>query len=152
ELLRLAGRPGAPVPSCSGMAVPTDYALLIFSEVELARAALEEAANLLQATVADETFDVAAAITRIRAVAREVCFGPNSSAIVRAARTRGIPVRRLSRGSLIMLGQGVKQRRLRTAETDRTNAIAKFISSDKGLTKTLLRAVGVPVPEGRLVS
>src|SRR6185295_17902095 len=45
-----------------------------------------------------------------------------------------------------------RQRRIWTAETDRTSAIAESIAQDKELTKTLLRAGGVPVPEGRLAS
>jgi cyanophycin synthetase len=52
----------------------------------------------------------------------------------------------------VQLGQGAKQRRIWTAETDRTSAVAESIAQDKELTKTLLRAGGVPVPEGRLVS
>jgi cyanophycin synthetase len=50
-----------------------------------------------------------------------------------------------------MLGYGSKQRRIWAAETDRTSAIAESIAQDKELTKSLLRAVGVPVPEGRPV-
>ncbi|NMQ26287.1 ATP-grasp domain-containing protein, partial [Candidatus Accumulibacter phosphatis] len=42
-------------------------------------------------------------------------------------------------------------RRIWTAETDRTSAIAEGISRDKDLTKSLLSSCGVPVPEGRLV-
>src|SRR5262249_22824135 len=38
-----------------------------------------------------------------------------------------------------------------TAETDRTSAIAETVAQDKELTRTLLRSVGVPVPEGRPV-
>ncbi len=38
-----------------------------------------------------------------------------------------------------------------TAETDRTSAIAESIAQDKDLTRTLLRSVGVPVPDGRAV-
>jgi cyanophycin synthetase len=43
------------------------------------------------------------------------------------------------------------QRRIWTAETDQTSAIAEEIASDKDLTKSLLKACGVPVPEGELV-
>jgi cyanophycin synthetase len=46
----------------------------------------------------------------------------------------------------------VRQRRVWTAETDRTGAIAEAIAQDKELTRLLLRSVGVPVPEGRPVS
>jgi cyanophycin synthetase len=52
----------------------------------------------------------------------------------------------------VQLGQGFKQRRIWTAETDRTSAIAESIAQDKELTKTLLRAGGIPVPEGRIVA
>jgi cyanophycin synthetase len=50
----------------------------------------------------------------------------------------------------VQLGHGAAQRRIWTAETDRTSAIAEGIASDKDLTKTLL-SCGVRVPEGSLV-
>ena len=52
----------------------------------------------------------------------------------------------------MQLGYGRKLRRIWTAETDRTSAIAEGISRDKDLTKRLLAGCGVPVPEGREVS
>jgi phosphoribosylaminoimidazole carboxylase (NCAIR synthetase) len=55
------------------------------------------------------------------------------------------------RWHLVQLGHGAAQRRIWTAETDRTSAIAESIASDKDLTKTLLKACGVPVPEGCIV-
>jgi cyanophycin synthetase len=51
----------------------------------------------------------------------------------------------------VQLGHGAKQRRILAAETDRTGAIAESIAQDKELTRSFLRAVGVPVPEGRPV-
>ena len=58
----------------------------------------------------------------------------------------------LPAGSLVQLGWGARQRRILTAETDRTSAIAESIAHDKELTRQLLRTIGVPVPEGRPVS
>ena len=52
----------------------------------------------------------------------------------------------------MQLGQGSRQRRIQAAETDRTGAIAEEIAQDKELTRMLLSAVGVPVPEGRPVA
>jgi cyanophycin synthetase len=52
----------------------------------------------------------------------------------------------------VQLGEGKLQRRIWTAETDATSAIAEAIASDKDLTKRLLRQVGVPVPHGRSVA
>ena len=49
----------------------------------------------------------------------------------------------------MQFGYGSRQRRIWTAETDRTSAIAEGISRDKDLTKELLSTCGVPVPEGR---
>ncbi len=44
-----------------------------------------------------------------------------------------------------------RQRRIWTAETDLTSAIAEGIARDKDLTKSLLATCGVPVPEGQVV-
>jgi len=71
---------------------------------------------------------------------------------VDAATERGIPSIRLTEGNLVQLGYGVRQHRIWTAETDRTSAVAESISRDKDLSKTLLAACGVPVPEGYVVS
>jgi cyanophycin synthetase len=68
---------------------------------------------------------------------------------VRAAKARGIPARRLNEGSLVQFGWGSRQHRILAAETDRTSAIGESIAQDKELTKSMLKSVGVPVPEGR---
>ena len=91
-------------------------------------------------------------MAKLRDLAHRVQLGPSTASIVAAAKARGIPSRRLNAGSLVQLGQGAKQRRILTAETDRTGAIAELIAQDKDLTRTLLRNVGVPVPEGRPVA
>jgi cyanophycin synthetase len=123
-----------------------------YREEALARACLEEARELCLAAVHDRPYDAAATIQKLRDVAYLACLGPSTAAIVAAAKARGIPARRLNTGSLVQLGHGVKQRRILTAETDRTGAVAEAIAQDKQLTRTLLRAVGVPVPEGRPVT
>src|SRR5690606_4100751 len=61
-------------------------------------------------------------------------------------------IRLLDDGNLVQLGYGAAMRRIWTAETDRTSAIAEAISRDKDLTKQLIGSVGVPVPEGREVA
>jgi cyanophycin synthetase len=79
------------------------------------------------------------------------CLGPSTACIVDVAGERGIPFVRLNDGNLVQLGYGAAQHRIWTAETDRTSAIAEGIARDKELTKQLLSAAGVPVPEGRTV-
>ena len=77
---------------------------------------------------------------------------PSTAAIVAAAQARNIPCMRLDTDSLVQLGYGSRQRRIIAAETDRTSAIAESIASDKQLTRKLLKAVGVPVADGRKVA
>jgi len=103
------------------------------------------------AAIEDRPFDVPAAIKEIEDLVDSLYLGPSTGCIVDAARERRIPSNRLSEGNLVQLGYGNKQRRIWTAETDSTSAIGEGISRDKDLTKTLLAACGVPVPEGRMV-
>jgi cyanophycin synthetase len=87
----------------------------------------------------------------LRDIVDALCLGPSTACIVDAATERGIPSIRLNEGNLVQLGYGARQHRIWTAETDQTSAIAESISRDKDLTKSLLSACGVPVPQGRLV-
>ena len=115
-------------------------------------ACLRGARELLLAAYHDEAFDVAAEVARLRAVALRSALGPSTMAIVDAARDRGIPWRRIREDiSLVQLGHGARQRRVWTAETDRSGAISEYIAQDKDLTRMLLRQAGVPVPHGRKV-
>ena len=122
-----------------------------YHEEVLGRACLDTARELLMAAVYDQPFDADGEVRRLRELADRVCLGPSTNAIVDAAKARNIPVRRLNDRSLVQLGQGSRQRRIWTAETDNTSAIAESIAQDKDLTKTLLRSAGIPVPEGREV-
>lgn len=115
------------------------------------RAAIEAGKNLLVAVINDQAFDVKAAIAELKDLVESYCLGPSTACIVNAATTRRIPSMRLNDGNLVQLGHGKKQRRIWTAETDQTSAIAESVSSDKDLTKSLLAACGVPVPEGQVV-
>jgi cyanophycin synthetase len=118
----------------------------------VSRAAILAARELVLAAMDDRPFDVKAAISELRDLVDEHCLGPSTGCIVEAAQDRRIPSIRLNDGNLVQLGYGKKLRRIWTAETDRTSAIAEGISRDKDLTKRLLAGCGVPVPEGREVS
>lgn len=119
---------------------------------EITRLALDTGIELILAAVEDRPYDVAAAIDRIRRKVDRKYLGPSTAAIVNAAEARGIPhIRLLDDGNLVQLGYAAAMRRIWTAETDQTSAIAETISRDKDLTKELISSVGVPVPEGREV-
>lgn len=114
------------------------------------RAALDVAHRLMMAAINDEAFDLAAEVLRLTDMVDRHCLGPSTAHIVDAATDRRIPSIRLTDGNLVQLGYGAAQRRIWTAETDRTSAIAEGIASDKDMTKSLLASCGVPVPEGAI--
>lgn len=94
---------------------------------------------------------VEAALPLLRAARRRNALGPSTQALVNAARRRGIPVTRLDEHSLIQLGWGARQRRIRASVTDRTGLVAAELAGDKDQTKALLAAVGCPVAPGVVV-
>ena len=152
--LNLQSQAGCPVTFMR--AVPTVdkgvfQVVVEYSEEEVGRLAFELAQALCQAALEDLSFDLDSALARLRDLDEDVRIGPSTGAIVQAATARGIPYRRLTQGSLIQFGWGNRQRRIQAAETDRSSAIAESIAQDKELTKNLLQAVGVPVPQGRPV-
>lgn len=151
ELQNLAGMPGG-LGRARETPVRGVYKVIVRAWHEpVTKAALYAARDLVMAAIEDRPFDVPAAIEQLRELTDDLRLGPSTACIVDAADDRDIPTIRLSEDNLVQLGYGAFQRRIWTAETDHTSAIAESISSDKDLTKSLLEACGVPVPEGRLV-
>lgn len=129
-----------------------ELVLVEYEEEAIGRAALELARDLLVAAHSGTHLELAPRLGELRREAENCRLGPSTAAIVRAARARDIPIRRLNDGSLVQLGHGARQRRIWAAETCRTSAVAEYVAQDKQLTKTLLQAAGVPVPQGRAVA
>jgi cyanophycin synthetase len=154
ELQNLAGMPGG---FGKARETPTRgiYKVVVRAwHEDVTRDCLFAGRELVMAAIQDTPFDVAATVERLRDTAERKLLGPSTGAIVESAtaKDRRIPaIRLLSTGNLVQLGYGKKSRRIWTAETDRTSAIAESISRDKDLTKNLLQSCGVPVPEGRMV-
>jgi len=118
----------------------------------LAEACLRDAAAILDRGLTEDLPALVPVIDRLTTLADDVCVGPGTMLIIRAAVARGVPWRRLGRECMVQLGQGIRQRRIWTAVTDRTSSIAEGIAVNKQLTKDVLAASGVPVPLGRVVS
>ncbi len=119
-----------------------------FREETLARECLAKGRELVEAAAEQRSYDIAATLKHLRAVADDVLLGPSTRSIVDAAKLRNIPATRLDKYSLVQLGYGAKQRRIRAAETDLTGAVAQSIAQDKDLTRRFLQAAGVPTPFG----
>jgi cyanophycin synthetase len=115
------------------------------------RTALDSGLALLHAVINRQTFDIEPELAKIRKAIDEHYLGPSTAHIVASANQRKIPHIRLNKGSLVQLGYGALQKRIWTAETDLTSAIAEGIASNKHMTKSLLKSCGIPVPEGEVV-
>ncbi len=153
--LALQAQSGCPVTFSRTAATPEPgvYQVVIeYTEEAVGRQALNLAIHLCQSAVANAPFELSTALAQLKDLDEDVRLGPSTGAIVDAAISRGIPFRRLTEGSLVQFGWGSKQRRIQAAETDNTSAIGEAIAQDKELTKRLLDAAGVPVPEGREVT
>ncbi|NLY26738.1 MAG: cyanophycin synthetase [Alcaligenaceae bacterium] len=153
--LRLQTRAGCPVSlqRVAATIEPGVFQVVIeYSEEEVGRQAFEYAQALCQAALSDTPFLLDEALVRLRELDEDVRLGPSTGSIVQAAVQRDIPYRRLTQGSLVQFGWGRRQRRIQAAETDQTSAIAEAIAQDKELTKRLLAAAGVSVPQGGIVN
>ena len=155
ELLNLADMPTG-FGQTRGTSRKGIYRMVFRSRDEqVGRTALAEGHRLLTAVLRGEPLghaDVKAAVEKIRDRVDDCYLGPSTAAIVAAATARGIPHIRLNDSNLVQLGYGASQRRIWTAETDLTSAIAEGIAHDKDLTKSLLATCGVPVPEGQVAN
>ena len=154
ELQNQAGMPGG-FGRARSMTQVGRYKVVVRAwHPEVTRVALYAARDLVMAAIEDKPFDVAGTVKHLHELADRKMLGPSTACIVDAAgsKERRIPHIRLNDGNLVQLGYGSKSRRIWTAETDRTSAIAESIASDKDLTKSLLSSCGVPVPEGRMVA
>ena len=96
-------------------------------------------------------FDFVNELESLILLAERAAFGPSTQALIDEAVSRDIPFIRLNDASLVQLGQGVHQKRIRATMTSATPALAVDIAGDKKLTNQLLGAAGVPVPKSQVV-
>ena len=126
-----------------------------YREEQVGIAAGKKAVALVNHLVAPDdpafAFDYQAELEDLIRFAERLAFGPSTQALLDEAAVRDIPFMRLDRFSLVQLGQGVHQQRIRATMTSRTGGIAVDIASDKKLTNRLLDSAGLPVPRSELV-
>lgn len=109
------------------------------------------AVRITEALIAGTDYNLAEDIQNLREIREEERLGPSTGCIVDEAVARGIPYIRLNKHSLVQLGYGVNQRRIRATIASTTGSIAVDIACDKEETKNLLEAAEIPVPRGRIV-
>ncbi len=99
----------------------------------------------------DPDFDFQTEHEAFLRTSQRVAFGPSTQAILDEADVRDIPWQRMNSASLVQLGHGVHQQRIRATMTSKTGSLAVDIASDKELTNRLLAAAGLPVPSSDVV-
>jgi cyanophycin synthetase len=113
--------------------------------------AAKAAVAIAQALVDDLPYSLDNDIQQLREIREATRLGPSTGSIVEEAAKRGIPYIRLNKHSLVQLGYGVHQKRIRATIASTTGNIAVDIACDKEETKNLLEAAEIPVPRGTVV-
>ncbi|MEJ7587385.1 MAG: cyanophycin synthetase [Ferruginibacter sp.] len=90
-------------------------------------------------------------IMQLREIREDTRLGPSTGCIVDEAAKRDIPFIRLNKYSLVQLGYGIHQKRIRATIASTTSNIAVDIACDKEETKNLLDASEIPVPRGVII-
>ncbi|RYY57124.1 MAG: cyanophycin synthetase [Chitinophagaceae bacterium] len=107
--------------------------------------------RIAQALVDNTPYDLEPDIQQMREIREDTRLGPSTGCIVDEAAKRNIPFIRLNKQSLVQLGYGVHQKRIRATIASTTGNIAVDIACDKEETKNLLSAAEIPVPKGMVI-
>ena len=127
------------------------YVIFDYIEEDAGVYAARASVKIAQALVDGETYDLEADIQHMREIREDTRLGPSTGCIVDEAAKRGIPFIRLNKQSLVQLGYGVHQKRIRATIASTTSNIAVDIAGDKEETKLLLDAAQIPVPKGTVI-
>ncbi|MEW6468395.1 MAG: cyanophycin synthetase [Bacteroidota bacterium] len=128
------------------------YIAFSYEIVDAGYYAIDAAIRIAEHLVANQPYDISADIQELKTIKSRRALGVSTQAIIEEARNRSIPVRRMNRDSLIVLGQGKRQKRIQASMTCSTSALGVDTACDKEETKRLLERAYIPVPAGRVVS
>ena len=127
------------------------YVVFSYMEEDAGVYAARAAVRITQALTDNVEYDLNDDIQKLRVIREETRLGPSTGCIVEEAAKRNIPYIRLNKQSLVQLGYGVHQKRIRATIASTTSNIAVDIAGDKEETKLLLGAAEIPVPGGTVV-
>jgi cyanophycin synthetase len=127
------------------------YVVFSYMEEDAGVYAAKAAVRIAQALIDGADYDLTEDIQQMREIREDTRLGPSTGCIVEEAAKRGIPYIRLNKQSLVQLGYGVNQKRIRATIASTTSNIAVDIACDKEETKMLLEAAEIPVPRGTVI-
>ncbi len=127
------------------------HVVFSYLEAKAGQYTARAAVRIAQALADGVEYDLAEDIQNLREIREDERLGPSTGSIVEEAARRRIPYIRLNNSSLVQLGYGCNQKRIRATIASTTSSIAVDIACDKEETKNLLEAAEIPVPRGRIV-
>ena len=127
------------------------YVVFSYMEEDAGVYAAHAAVRIAHALIENEEYNLTEDIQKMREIREDTRLGPSTGCIVEEAAKRNIPYIRLNKASLVQLGYGVNQKRIRATIASTTSNIAVDIAGDKEETKLLLEAAEIPVPRGTVV-
>ncbi|MBD0352466.1 MAG: cyanophycin synthetase, partial [Flavisolibacter sp.] len=152
ELQTLAGmRTGFGRTRSTGEQEGVYYVVFDYEEEDAGIYTAKAAVRIAEALVEGKEYDLEKDIQNLREIREETRLGPSTGSIVAEAAKRNIPYIRLNKHSLVQLGYGIHQKRIRATIASTTSSIAVDIAGDKEETKNILEAAEVPVPGGTIV-
>ncbi len=127
------------------------YVCFTYLEEDAGVYAAKASVRIAEALINNTDYDLANDIQQLREIREDTRLGPSTGCIVDEAAKRNIPYIRLNKQSLVQLGYGVNQKRIRATIASTTSNIAVDIACNKEETKMLLEAAEIPVPRGTVV-
>ncbi len=127
------------------------YVVFSYMEEDAGVYAAKAAVKIAQALTDGTEYNLTEDIQQLREIREDTRLGPSTGCIVDEAAKRGIPHLRLNKQSLVQLGYGVHQKRIRATIASTTSNIAVDIACDKEETKNILEAAEIPVPKGMVI-
>jgi cyanophycin synthetase len=127
------------------------YVVFSYMEEDAGVYAARASVRIVQALIDGAEYNLEQDVQQLREIREDTRLGPSTGSIVAEAEKRGIPFIRLNKSSLVQLGYGIHQKRIRATIASTTGNIAVDIACDKEETKNLLAAAEIPVPGGTVI-
>jgi cyanophycin synthetase len=127
------------------------YVVFSYMEEDAGVYAARASVRIVQALIDGAQYNLEEDVQQLREIREDTRLGPSTGSIVAEAEKRGIPFIRLNKSSLVQLGYGIHQKRIRATIASTTGNIAVDIACDKEETKNLLAAAEIPVPGGTVI-
>ena len=127
------------------------YVVFSYMEEDAGVYAARAAVKVTQALADNVAYNLENDIMQLREIREDTRLGPSTGCIVDEAAKRNIPFIRLNKHSLVQLGYGIHQKRIRATIASTTSNIAVDIACDKEETKNLLGAAEISVPKGVII-